>query len=62
MEGVCGDFKAICREEGVWSVVDAAHSVGQEVGINLEARLLVLGEYRLSFRYAASLTIAVELS
>ena len=27
---------AICREEGVRSVVDATHSVGQEVGINLE--------------------------
>lgn len=26
----------ICREEGVYSVVDAAHSIGQEVGINLE--------------------------
>jgi selenocysteine lyase/cysteine desulfurase len=25
----------ICREEGVWSVVDAAHSIGQEVGIDL---------------------------
>ena len=30
------EIVAICREEGVWSVVDAAHSVGQEVGINLE--------------------------
>jgi hypothetical protein len=25
----------ICREEGAWSVVDAAHSIGQEVGIDL---------------------------
>lgn len=25
----------ICREEGVISVVDSAHSIGQEVGINL---------------------------
>ncbi|KAF8651420.1 hypothetical protein AX16_004723 [Volvariella volvacea WC 439] len=26
----------ICKEEGVLSVVDAAHSIGQEVGLNLE--------------------------
>ncbi|KAK7052816.1 hypothetical protein VNI00_004135 [Paramarasmius palmivorus] len=25
----------ICREENVWSLVDAAHSIGQEVGIDL---------------------------
>lgn len=25
----------ICREEGIWSVVDAAHSIGQENDINL---------------------------
>ncbi|KAI0653063.1 PLP-dependent transferase [Cubamyces menziesii] len=25
----------VCREEGVWSVVDAAHSIGQESGLNL---------------------------
>ncbi|KAJ3505666.1 hypothetical protein NLJ89_g7299 [Agrocybe chaxingu] len=25
----------IAKEEGVWSVVDAAHSIGQEVGVNL---------------------------
>jgi selenocysteine lyase/cysteine desulfurase len=25
----------ICREENVWSVVDAAHCIGQQVGINL---------------------------
>ncbi|KAF4610713.1 hypothetical protein D9613_007297 [Agrocybe pediades] len=25
----------ICREERIWSVVDAAHSIGQEVGLNL---------------------------
>lgn len=30
------EIVAICGEEGVWSVVDAAHSVSQEVGINLE--------------------------
>lgn len=27
----------ICREEGVFSVVDAAHSIGQEVGIDVGA-------------------------
>ncbi|GJE88788.1 PLP-dependent transferase [Phanerochaete sordida] len=27
----------ICREENVYSVVDAAHSIGQEVGLDLEA-------------------------
>ncbi|KAF8638760.1 hypothetical protein AX17_001976 [Amanita inopinata Kibby_2008] len=26
----------ICREEGVWSLVDAAHALGQELDINLE--------------------------
>ena len=25
------EMVAVCREEGVWSVVDAAHSIGQEV-------------------------------
>lgn len=25
----------VCREENVWSIIDAAHSIGQEVGINL---------------------------
>lgn len=27
----------ICREEGVWSVIDAAHSIGQEVGLDVGA-------------------------
>ncbi|KAF8159185.1 pyridoxal phosphate-dependent transferase [Crassisporium funariophilum] len=26
----------ICREENVWSLVDAAHSIGQEVDLNME--------------------------
>lgn len=26
----------ICEEEGVWSVIDAAHSIGQEVDLDLE--------------------------
>ena len=25
----------ICKDEGIWSVIDAAHPIGQEVGINL---------------------------
>jgi selenocysteine lyase/cysteine desulfurase len=27
----------ICAELGVWSVIDAAHSIGQELDINLSA-------------------------
>lgn len=30
------DMVRICREEGVWSVVDAAHAIGQQPGINLD--------------------------
>jgi hercynylcysteine S-oxide lyase len=26
----------ICKDEDVWSVIDAAHSIGQEVDLNLE--------------------------
>lgn len=29
------EMVAICRDAGVWSVVDAAHSIGQELDINL---------------------------
>lgn len=29
------DMVRICREEGVWSIVDAAHSLGQEAGLQL---------------------------
>ncbi|KAF8959578.1 pyridoxal phosphate-dependent transferase [Flammula alnicola] len=29
------EMVAICKEEDVWSVIDAAHSIGQEVGLNL---------------------------
>ncbi|KAF8886308.1 pyridoxal phosphate-dependent transferase [Infundibulicybe gibba] len=29
------ELTEICRQEGVWSVLDAAHSIGQELNINL---------------------------
>lgn len=29
------EMVAVCRDAGVWSVVDAAHSIGQELDINL---------------------------
>ncbi|KAF8886306.1 pyridoxal phosphate-dependent transferase [Infundibulicybe gibba] len=29
------EMTEVCRQEGVWSVLDAAHSIGQEVNINL---------------------------
>ncbi|KAH6880988.1 pyridoxal phosphate-dependent transferase [Coprinopsis sp. MPI-PUGE-AT-0042] len=32
-----GEMVKICKEEGVWSVVDAAHSIGQEPGIDMKA-------------------------
>ncbi|KAF4571630.1 hypothetical protein EYR36_008972 [Pleurotus pulmonarius] len=29
------EMSQICREEGVWSIIDAAHSIGQEIDIDL---------------------------
>lgn len=29
------EMVAICKDAGVWSVVDAAHAIGQQVDINL---------------------------
>ena len=29
------DMVKICKQEGIFSLIDAAHSIGQEVGINL---------------------------
>jgi len=31
------EMATICREEGVWSIIDAAHSIGQEPGIDVGA-------------------------
>ncbi|KAH9930085.1 PLP-dependent transferase [Fomitopsis serialis] len=31
------ELAQICKEEGVWSVIDGAHSIGQELDINLSA-------------------------
>lgn len=28
---------SICKDAGIWTVVDAAHSIGQELNINLSA-------------------------
>ncbi|KAF5372439.1 hypothetical protein D9757_009920 [Collybiopsis confluens] len=39
MPGVCMPWKEmvrICKDEGVWSIVDAAHSLGQELNIELD--------------------------
>ncbi|KAI0926138.1 hypothetical protein AcW1_008381 [Taiwanofungus camphoratus] len=30
------DMIQICKEEGIWSVVDAAHSIGQEMNIDID--------------------------
>jgi hercynylcysteine S-oxide lyase len=38
----------ICKEEGVWSVIDAAHSIGQEVGsFSFDRHILMMGHTQL---------------
>lgn len=41
----------VCKEEGVWSVIDAAHSIGQEVSL-----LMFTTDVFLSLKWRCSLT------
>ena len=45
MPGVLFPWKElvnICHEEGVWAIVDAAHSIGQEVFLKLDSHAFTM--------------------
>ena len=38
----------VCRQEGVWSVIDAAHSLGQEVSVFLPRQTICFNLYHIA--------------
>jgi hypothetical protein len=49
------DMVRICREENVWSIVDAAHSLGQEVGLELS---VIDPDFWVTVRWISQLSFA----